>query len=58
MRTVTTTSIQLAAYMGFTEIYLLGVDHGYSQTVDDAGNIITDNSVKDYLDGDYASTIK
>ena len=56
--TVTTTSIQLAAYMGFTEIYLLGVDHSYSQTTDDAGNIITDNSVKDYFDGDYASTMK
>lgn len=56
--TVTTTSIQLAAYMGFREIYLLGVDHSYSQTVDDAGNIITDNSVKDYFDGDYASTMK
>lgn len=56
--TVTTTCIQLAVYMGYTDIYLLGVDHSYSKTVDDKGNIITDNSVKDYFDDDYAVTMK
>lgn len=56
--TVTTTSIQIAAYMGFKKIYLLGVDHNYRVTQDNAGNIITDNSVVDYFDKDYASTMK
>ena len=56
--TVTTTCIQLASYMGYTDIYLLGVDHSYSKTVDDKGNIITDNSVKDYFDDEYAATMK
>ncbi len=56
--TVTTTCIQLAVYMGYTDIYLLGVDHSYSQTIDDKGNIITDNSIKDYFDDEYATTMK
>ena len=44
--TVTYTALQLAVYMGFTEIYLLGVDCNYSgskQHFLDFGNRITDN---------------
>lgn len=56
--TVTTTCIQLAAFMGYKNIYLLGVDHNYSKTVDNAGNITVDNSVKDYFDDEYAKTME
>ena len=43
--------MQLAAYMGFSEIYLLGVDHNYSIEIDSDGNIIkNDESVKNYFD--------
>jgi hypothetical protein len=34
MRTVVYGAIQLAAYMGFSEIYLLGCDHNYLQDLD------------------------
>lgn len=36
--TVTYTIIQLAVYMGFKEIYLLGMDHNYPYIVDESGN--------------------
>ena len=42
-------SIQLAIYMGFSEIYLLGVDNNYSHTIDISGNIHIDPSIKDYF---------
>lgn len=38
--TVTYAEIQLAVYMGFTEIYLLGVDHNYAKMLDREGNVI------------------
>ena len=47
--TVTYNAIQLAVYMGFTEIILLGVDHSYSQTVDEKGKMHYDASIKDYF---------
>lgn len=56
--TVTITCMQLAAYMGFKEIYLLGIDHNYRVTQDSNGNIITDETVKDYFDQSYAETMK
>lgn len=49
--TVTYDAIQLALYMGYSEIYLLGVDHNYSVRADAKGNITRDESVKDYFDG-------
>lgn len=49
--TITYSCMQLAAYMGFSEIYLLGVDHNYSIEIDSDGNIIkNDESVKNYFD--------
>ena len=41
--------LQLAVYMGFKEIYLLGVDHNYSVTLLPNGEIAEDSSVKDYF---------
>lgn len=51
--TVTITAMQLAVYMGFKEIYLLGVDHNFSTYTNDKGEIINDNSVKDYFTDKY-----
>ena len=42
--TVTYGAIQLAAYMGFSEIYLLGVDHNYSIIRDANGKPLKTNS--------------
>lgn len=48
--TVTYEAIQLAVYMGFKEIYLLGVDHHYSASIDAEGKVVIDKSVKDHFD--------
>ena len=56
--TVTITCIQFAIYMGFSEIYLLGVDHSYSKMLDEKGKIVEDNSVKDYFSDKYDVGIK
>ena len=49
---VTYGAIQLAVYMGFKEIYLLGVDFNYSLTVDSQGKRINHEGVKDYFSKD------
>lgn len=56
--TVTFTCMQFAAYMGFSEIYLIGVDHNYQVTIDIDGNIITDPNQKDYFCEGYDEDIK
>ena len=47
------TAIQLAVYMGFSELYLLGVDHSFQTYQDKDGNVIFDPSVKDYFCDHY-----
>lgn len=47
------TAAQMAAYMGFTEIYLIGVDHHFRVSQNDRGEIVVDNSVKDYFTEKY-----
>lgn len=54
--TVTFESIQLAIYMGFTEIYLLGVDFSYSVMRDKNGKLYKDESVQDYFSGERYET--
>ncbi len=49
--TVTFAAIQMAIYMGFSEIYLLGVDFNYSVVLDADGVLHTDETVQDYFDG-------
>ncbi len=56
--TVTITSIQLAAYMGYKEIYLLGVDHNYSKMINEQGQVVEDKTVKNYFDDSYDNGIK
>ena len=56
--TVTFTCMQIAAYMGFSEIYLLGVDHNYQKTIDIDGNVVFDPNAKDYFCEGYDTDIK
>ena len=53
--TVTYHLLQLAVMMGFSEIYLLGIDFNYSLHKDNKGNIIKNDSVKDYAFNDKAA---
>ncbi len=56
--TVTCTCMQIAAYMGFSEIYLIGVDHNFQKIIDENGNIVEDKTVKDYFIEGYDADIK
>ena len=47
--TVTYTMIQFAVYMGYSEIYLIGMDHTYANVTNDKGVIIQKNSVKSHV---------
>ena len=47
------TAVQLAIYMGFTEIYFIGVDHHFHISQNNKGEIIVDNDVKDYFTDKY-----
>ncbi len=52
--TVTYMCLQLAVYMGFSEIYLLGVDHNYAVSVDESGNIVRQD-VPDHFSSGYTT---
>ena len=54
--TVTFVSIQLAIYMGFKEIYLLGVDFNYAYYIDEHGAIRYKDGVNSYFDGAQNNT--
>ena len=47
--TVTFSMIQLAVYMGYQEIYLIGMDHTYANVTNDKGVIIQKNNVKSHV---------
>ncbi len=49
--TVTFCSIQIAIYMGFKEIYLLGVDNSYNVWINKNGQIEQNKNVINYFDG-------
>lgn len=51
--TVAFTAMQIAVYMGFSKIYLLGVDHNFYKSKDNNGNIIIDPTAKDYFCPQY-----
>ena len=53
--TVTFFALQIAVYMGFKEIYLIGVDHKYSTTVLKTGEVIHDNTLRDHFREDEDS---
>ncbi|MFI3163959.1 MAG: 6-hydroxymethylpterin diphosphokinase MptE-like protein [Bacillota bacterium] len=47
--TVTYVLIQIAAYMGFTEIYLIGVDNQYSHMTTKDGQVVENHGAKSYF---------
>lgn len=47
------TAAQIAAYMGFQKIFLIGVDHHFHISQNNRGEIVVDNSVKDYFTDKY-----
>lgn len=47
------TAAQLAAYMGFAEIYFIGVDHHFHISQNNKGEIVVDNTAKDYFSDKY-----
>lgn len=47
------TAAQIASYMGFSEIYFIGVDHHFRISQNERGEIVVDNSVKDYFTDKY-----
>lgn len=51
--TVAYTAIQMAVYMGFKEIYLLGIDHNFRVTQNSKGEITVDETAKDYFTEEY-----
>lgn len=51
--TVMYSAAQMAAYMGFAEIYLIGVDHHFRVSQNNDGEIVVDNTVKDYFSEKY-----
>lgn len=53
--TVTYGAIQMAYYMGFSEVYLLGIDHNYSISLNEKGIPVMQTDVNDYFKGSNAS---
>ncbi len=47
------TAVQMAVYMGFSEIYFIGVDHHFHTSINNKGEIVVDNTVKDYFSDKY-----
>ena len=47
------TAAQVAAYMGINEIYMIGVDHHFRISQNAQGEIVTDESAKDYFSDKY-----
>lgn len=47
--TVTHAMIQMAVYMGYKRIYLLGMDHSYSLTYDKNGNVIKNDKISSHV---------
>ncbi len=47
------TAAQIAACMGFKEIYFIGVDHHFRISKNNKGEIVVDNRAKDYFSEKY-----
>lgn len=50
--------LQFVVYMGFSEIYLLGVDCNYKQEILEDGTVIKNNVEKDHFSKDYDERIE
>lgn len=47
------TAAQLASYMGFSEIYFIGVDHHFRVSQNNQGEIVVDENARDYFTEEY-----
>lgn len=47
--TITTTAIEFAIYMGFKEIYLIGIDHNFPLSIDQKGKKKTNSNIKSHF---------
>ncbi|MCQ2960134.1 MAG: DUF115 domain-containing protein [Bacteroidales bacterium] len=55
---VTYLSMQLAYYMGFKKVYLLGVDCDYARVLDKKGKVVQSEGKRSYFSDKYDSTNK
>jgi len=55
--TVTYICLQIAVYMGFKKIYLLGIDNNYSVMVKDDGTLLINGDVEDYFNREYKNAL-
>ena len=53
--TVTYGAVQMAYYMGFSKVYLLGIDHNYSISLNENGIPVMQDGVTDYFKGSTAN---
>lgn len=51
--TVAYSAAQIAVYMGFKKIYLIGIDHNFSLYKNEKGELVKDETVKDYFTDEY-----
>ena len=56
--TVTISAIQLAAHMGYRNIYILGVDHNFDNVIDENGNTVINKDVKNYFCDNYDNDLQ
>ena len=47
--TVTYTMIQIATYMGYSELYLIGMDHTYANVTNDKGVMVQKNNIRSHV---------
>lgn len=47
------TAAQIAAYLGFKEIYLIGVDHQFNKVIGNDGIIVENKEIKNYFSDNY-----
>lgn len=47
--TVSYMCFQIALYMGFSEVYLLGIDHNYSKALQPDGTILENDKIQDHF---------
>ena len=55
---VTYTMFQLAVHMGFSEIYLIGMDNRYAFTVNRDGTVVENKNVTSHFEGDIEKAMK
>lgn len=51
--TVAFTAMQIAVHLGFTDIVLVGIDHRFSRSTNDRGELLVEQDVRDYFDPAY-----